>query len=150
MRKKYFYVPLLALVLLDRLTKMLWAERSFTLIPHILAVNGTRNSGMAFGWLAGNSLLLAALTVAVLAGLAAYMHRHPVGRMEALGLGLLVGGALGNLIDRLAYGYVIDMLEPLFMKLFIFNVADAGITLGAVILMICLVFGKEETKDDAA
>ncbi len=150
MKRMYFYLPLLAAFLLDRLTKWLWAQADFVLIPGILGVHGTQNTGMAFGMMAGKPLLLAAFTVAVLVVLLVYVHRHPLSRVEALGMGLLAGGALGNLFDRVAYGYVIDMLEPLFMRLFIFNVADAGITLGAALLMICLLFGKDETKDGAA
>lgn len=150
MRQKSFYLPLIILLIADRITKLLWAESHFTLIPHVLGVHGTRNTGMAFGMLSGKPLLLAALTVPVLIGVFAYLRRHPVRGFEAVGLSLLVGGALGNLIDRLLYGYVIDMLEPLFVNWFVFNVADAGITVGAALLAICLLFGKEETKDGAA
>lgn len=150
MKRIYFYFPLLTVLLLDQLTKQLWAQADFVLIPGVLGVRGTQNTGMAFGMMAGKPLLLAAFTVIVLLLLLIYVHRHPLSRVEALGMGLLFGGALGNLIDRVAYGHVIDMLEPLFMRLFVFNVADAGITLGAALLMICLLFGKDETKDGAA
>ena len=150
MKKKRFYIPLLLLLLADRLTKILWADSHFTLIPQVLGVHGTRNTGMAFGMLSGNPLLLATVSVRVLIGVFVYIKKHPVNKLEALGLSLLTGGALGNLIDRIVYGYVIDMLEPLFMNLFIFNIADAGITIGAALLIIALLFGKEETKDGAA
>ena len=150
MKQKSFYLPLIILLIVDRITKILWAESHFTLIPHVLGVHGTRNTGMAFGMLSGKPLLLAALTVLVLIGVFAYLRRHPVHGLEAVGLSLLVGGALGNLIDRVLYGYVVDMLEPLFVNWFVFTVADAGITVGASLLAICLLFGKEETKDGAA
>lgn len=150
MKQKGFYLPLALLLIVDRMTKIMWANSRFTLIPHVLGVHGTKNTGMAFGWLSGKPLLLAAITVLVLIGVYAYIKKHPVSGMEALGLSLLVGGALGNLIDRVIYGYVIDMFEPLFMNLFVFNVADAGITVGAALLMICLLSGKEETIDGAA
>ena len=150
MKRKSFYVPLLAVFLLDRLAKALWAQADFVLIPGILGVRGMRNTGMAFGMLAGKPLLLAGVTVAVLLAMIVYLHAHPPTVLEALGIGLLMGGALGNLFDRVVYGYVVDMLEPLFMPLFVFNVADAGITVGAAILMICLLFGKETAKDGNA
>lgn len=149
MKQKAFYLSLAITFALDRVIKMMWEHSNFTLIPHILGVHGTQNTGMAFGWLSGNPLLLAAFTLLVLGGLFWYLRRHKVSKWEGLGLGLLIGGALGNLFDRLVYGYVIDMLEPLFMPLFIFNVADAGITVGAGILMLCLLFGKEDAKDGA-
>lgn len=150
MKQKSFYIPLVLMLLADRLTKIMWAESNFTLIPHLLGVHGTKNTGMAFGLFSGKPLLLAAITMLVLIGVFVYIKKHPIKGLEALGLGLLIGGALGNLIDRIVYGYVIDMLEPLFMNLFIFNVADAGITVGAALLVIALIFGKEETKDGAA
>lgn len=150
MKKIGIWMPLLAVAALDRLTKILWAESAFVLIPHVLSVRGTKNTGMAFGMLAGKPLLLAVIALAVLAAICIYLHKHPVQGWAAAGLGLMMGGALGNLFDRIVYGYVIDMLEPTFMRLFVFNVADAGITVGAAILMICLLFGKEETKDGNA
>lgn len=150
MKQKAFYLSLAIVFALDRVIKIMWGSANFTLIPHVLGVRGTQNTGMAFGWLSGNPLLLAAVTVLVLLALFLYLKKQKVTGFEALGLGLLIGGALGNLFDRIVYGYVIDMLEPLFMNLFVFNVADAGITVGASILMICLLFGKEETKDGAA
>ena len=150
MKQKAFYLSLALTFALDRLIKILWGNSEFTLIPHVLGVHGTKNTGMAFGFLSGKPLLLAAFTVLVLIGLFLYLRGRTLPFMEALGLGLLIGGALGNLFDRLAYGYVIDMLEPLFMPLFIFNVADAGITVGAGLLMIRLLFGKEDAKDGAA
>ena len=62
------------------------------------------------------------------------------------GAGLLLGGALGNLLDRVFLGYVIDFIDPVFLHWFIFNLADAGICLGAGLLMIHLIFGKEEKR----
>ena len=97
---------------------------------------------MAFGLLSGKPLLLAVISAIVLIALFMYLKKHPMTRWEGIGLGLLIGGAIGNLIDRLAYGYVIDMLEPLFMRLFIFNVADAGITIGAAMLLFLPLFGQ--------
>ena len=150
MKQKCVFIPLALVLLLDRLTKLTWAESEFVILPHILGVHGTRNTGMAFGLLSGKPLLLAVISAIVLIALFMYLKKLPVTRWEGIGLGLLIGGAIGNLIDRLAYGYVIDMMEPLFMRLFIFNVADAGITIGAAILMICLLFGKEKAKDGTA
>lgn len=150
MKQKAFYLSLVLTFALDRLIKIVWGNSEFTLIPHVLGVRGTKNTGMAFGFLSGKSLLLAVFSVLVLFGLFLYLRRRSLPFIEALGLGLLSGGALGNLFDRLAYGYVIDMLEPLFLPLFIFNVADAGITVGAGLLMIRLLFGKEDAKDGAA
>lgn len=147
MSKKLFYLSAIAVFALDRLTKILLENQHFTLIPGILRVNGTRNAGMAFGLLSGKTLLLCIVAVVLLCGMLWYVHKHSRHPLELLGLGLMAGGAVGNLVDRVLYGYVIDMLEPLFMNLFIFNVADAGITIGAVLLGAAILFGKEDTND---
>lgn len=150
MKQKSLYLPLILILIADRVTKIAWANSNFTLVPGILGVHGTKNTGMAFGMLSGKPYLLAAVSVLVLLAVAVYLKKHPVTAWEGAGLGLLIGGALGNLFDRVVYGHVIDMLEPLFAKLFVFNVADAGITVGAAILMICLLLGKETAKDGNA
>lgn len=150
MKKKLFFLSAAIVFALDRLTKVMWAESDFTLIPRILAVRGTQNTGMAFGLFSGGALILAAVSVVILLLLFRYMKTHPLSRFEQLGLGLIAGGALGNLLDRVVYGHVIDMLEPLFMQLFVFNIADAGITTGAVILGAAILFGKEAANDGTA
>ena len=129
---------------LDRLTKALWHDARVSLIPGILALRGTRNTGMAFGWLSGSGWLLILLSLAVVAGVWVYLRRHSLNRLCQYGAGLLLGGALGNLLDRVFLGYVIDFIDPVFLHWFIFNLADAGICLGAALLMIHLLFGKEE------
>ena len=129
---------------LDRLTKALWRDARVTLIPGVLALRGTRNTGMAFGWLSGSGWLLIPLSLAVVAGVWVYLRRHSLNRLCQYGAGLLLGGALGNLLDRVFLGYVIDFIDPVFLHWFIFNLADAGICLGAALLMIHLLFGKEE------
>ena len=150
MSKKLFLISSGALFALDRLVKCLWADAQRTLIPGVIALHGTRNTGMAFGLFSGRMLPLILLSAALLLGLVWYVKTHAQSRLEQLGLGLMVGGALGNLFDRIAYGHVIDMLELLFFDFFIFNVADVGITLGAVLLGAAIVFGKDTTQDGTA
>ena len=144
MKHTRFFVTAAAMLALDRLTKALWRDARKTLIPGILALRGTRNTGMAFGWLSGSGWLLILLSLAVVAGLLLYLHRHSLNRLCQYGAGLLLGGALGNLLDRVFLGYVIDFIDPVFLHWFVFNLADAGICLGAALLMIHLIFGKEE------
>ena len=63
----------------------------------------------------------------------------------------MCAGGIGNLIDRVLYGYVVDFIEPVFIDFAIFNIADCAVTLGAVSLIICLVVGlfKKEDKSVA-
>ena len=144
MKNLRFYLSAAGVAAIDRLTKLLWGNSRQPLIPGVLALNATRNSGMAFGWLPGGTLVLAVLSLAVCAGLIVWISRRPRGRLCQYGAGLLLGGALGNLIDRVALGYVIDFIDPVFLHWFVFNVADAGVTCGAALLLIYLLFGKEE------
>ena len=131
--------PLMALAFgLDRLTKALVMRSGDArmLIPGLLRCRPVRNSGMAFSLLSGQTWLLAAATSAVLLGLLVYLLRkpdeHPLTRA---GFWLVIGGGLGNLFDRVAYGSVVDFLELTFVRFAIFNVADICVCLGAALAL---------------
>lgn len=94
-----------------------------------------RNDGIAFGAL-GGSWLVAALVVAALVGITAFFAMHATRRLAWLPTGLLLGGALGNIIDRVRAGAVTDFLQLPHWPAF--NVADVAITLGVVSLFFVL------------
>lgn len=103
-----------------------------------------RNEGIAFGLFPGNRAVVATLTIValvIIAGVLLRLARQSPG--VALGGGLLVGGSIGNLVDRLAHGGVTDFIDPPGFPAF--NVADTGITIGAVIVGLSLlrVGGRE-------
>ena len=110
-----------------------------TLIPGVMNLRLTVNSGMAFSLLSGRSGLLCVLTAALTAGMLIWLLGHPKapGLMRS-GLWLALGGGLGNLYDRLTRGEVIDFLEPAFVRFAVFNVADACICIGAVLIAAAL------------
>jgi signal peptidase II len=96
-----------------------------------------RNEGIAFGLFPGNRAVVATLTIVALAIIAVALLR--LARQSpgvALGGGLLVGGSLGNLVDRLVHGGVTDFIDPPAFPAF--NVADIGITFGAIIVALSL------------
>jgi signal peptidase II len=96
-----------------------------------------RNEGIAFGFFPGNRAVVATLTVvalAVIAGVLVRLSRQSLA--VAFGGGLLVGGSIGNLLDRLIHGGVTDFIDPPAFPAF--NMADTGITLGAVIIALGL------------
>jgi signal peptidase II len=93
-----------------------------------LDVTNIRNKGIAFGALKGAGLAVLALTIVALGALLAYFALHPTRHMLWLPVGVIVGGALGNLADRARLGAVIDFIDPKFWPAF--NVADAAIVLG--------------------
>lgn len=150
MKNIRIYLSAALLVGADRITKALFREADRVLIPGILALRGTRNTGIAFGLLAGRSLLLPILAAAVLCtAIVLFLRGKRLRKTVQYGLGLLLGGALGNLADRILLGYVIDFIDPVFLNWFVFNLADAGVTCGAALLMICLLFSKEDPFHDA-
>jgi signal peptidase II len=110
-------------------------------LPAVKLVH-TRNSGVAFGTFAG-STFVSVLVVVALAGLVAYFATHATKPLIWLPTGMLVGGALGNIVDRVRDGAVTDFVKlPAWPA---FNLADASITLGVVVLLLVV-----ERSGDAA
>ena len=140
-----------AALAVDRLTKY-WAMRkateaasyAFTLWPGVIGFRYAQNTGMAFSFLAGHKLALLALAVvmAVISLLTVIINRRLSAGMRA-GLTLMSAGGIGNIIDRLAYGYVVDFIEFLFVDFAIFNMADVFITIGAAVIILMLLTGRD-------
>ncbi len=132
-----------AVVAADQLTK-LWAEQALAdgdvaIIPGLLRLHLIENTGAAFGLLPqGGRLLGLAAVVAV--GVVSWALSTSTRRYDAVALGLIMGGAIGNLVDRLwrgpgiLDGAVIDWIDLSFWPTF--NLADSGITVGAVLLVL--------------
>ena len=95
-----------------------------------------RNTGVAFSFLAGTGALVYLVTGLALAGLVAYLLMRPGRRLLWLPTGMLVGGAIGNLIDRVALGSVIDFIKLPHWPAF--NIADTCITFGVIILVLVI------------
>jgi signal peptidase II len=101
-----------------------------------------RNTGVAFSFLAGTGALVYVVTGVALVGLVSFMLMRPGRGLLWLPTGMLVGGAVGNLIDRVARGSVIDFIKlPLWPA---FNVADISITFGVVILVFVIERGSRD------
>ena len=109
-------------------------------IPGILQITYVRNTGAAFSSFEGQQWLFA-LIFLVLTGLIFWEYfKKPVGftKLERFCIAAIYGGGLGNMIDRVRLGYVVDMLETTFMDFPVFNVADCFITCGCAVLMVSL------------
>ncbi len=127
-------------VVVDRITKHLVVsgiavgdEHKF--LPGVTLVH-VRNSGVAFGFFSGGGVLVLVLTLVALGALLVYFVRRPHRRGLWVPTGLLVGGALGNLVDRLVNGPVTDFIKlPLWPA---FNVSDMAITFGVLALLYVL------------
>ena len=144
----YWWVTL-AVIAADQLTKaivrvMLAPYESVTVIPGLVDLTHVLNTGVAFGLLNELDLPFKNVVTTLLAALAlggiAYYARHVRAeeRLARLGLSLILGGAIGNLADRLTTGRVIDFVDVYWQgwHFWAFNVADASITIGAVLVFV--------------
>lgn len=147
--RKFGWIAL-AVLAVDRLTKVLavgLGEHAVTLIPGVLGLRYAQNTGMAFGLMSGMPRLLGVFSLlAVAAGLWA-IHRHPMKTWPMVAAMLMVGGAAGNMFDRLFQGYVVDMVEVLFVRFAIFNLADAALCLGCGMLAFSLLLRPSDWSD---
>jgi signal peptidase II len=139
---------LVLVVGLDQLTKHTVAsgirpDEERHVLPGLKLVH-VRNHGVAFGFLSGGGALLLAFTVVALAVLGTYLYRRPDRPWLWLPTGLLVGGAIGNLIDRLANGAVTDFIKLPHWPAF--NVADMAITFGVIALVMVIEFGSRSER----
>ena len=134
-------------VLLDQVTKEIMireigpnAERSaIEIIPGVVDFRFVRNTGSAFGMFQGQSAILAVLAIGAISLLALYFLREArENQLVAAAIGLQMGGAIGNVIDRFRHGYVVDFID--FPRFPTFNVADSSITIGVVLLMYAVLF----------
>jgi signal peptidase II len=139
------------LVVIDQATKALVRARfdlheSVTLIPGFLDLTRVHNTGAAFGLLNAaefpfKSVVLVLVAAAALAGVALYAAMLPIEqRLARVGLSFILGGAAGNLIDRISTGYVVDFVDAYWRgwHFWAFNVADAAITVGVGLMILDL------------
>lgn len=142
----------------DQITKLLTVANipeytSRTFLPGIMRLTFVKNDGAAFSMLEGQHWLFALvfLLFAVFIVWEFSKKRLPFTTLERYCIVAVFAGGLGNMIDRLRLGYVIDMLATEFMDFPVFNVADCFITCGCILLMVHLIFfnkafWKEEQK----
>lgn len=143
-------------LILDQIAKWIVLETlgpggtrdAIEIIPGALRFHFVRNTGSAFGLFQGNSDILRVLAiVAVVILVIYYLRSASRDWVMALAMGLQVGGALGNIVDRFRHGYVVDFINvPRFP---IFNTADSAITVGVVLLMYALLF-RDSMPDTSA
>lgn len=152
----YAAIAFIITLLLDQFSKWLAVRElgpggrsdEIDVIPGVLRFIFVRNTGSAFGLFQGSSEILKVVAIVAILALAAFYARAAARDwVLALALGLLLGGAFGNVIDRFRYGYVVDFIDvPRWPT---FNIADSAITVGVVLLMYALLFrdpGVEPTS----
>jgi len=146
-----------AVAVADQLTKTVVLATvplgdSVTVIPGLASLTHVQNPGVAFGLLSRvdlpfQTLLTSGLALLALGGIAYYArHLRPNETLARVGLSLILGGAIGNLIDRLRAGYVVDFIDVYrgAWHFWAFNLADACITIGAVLVFLDLLLVKRD------
>jgi signal peptidase II len=130
-----------AVVIADQLTKawlvsFLRPGQSIQVVGDLVRLVDSQNTGGLFGLLTGEALPFAALSIVVMGLIVGYHARAGRSPYLTLTLGLLLGGAVGNLIDRIRLGYVVDFVDAGLgtLRWYTFNVADASISLAIVLL----------------
>lgn len=138
-------------IVVDQLTKYLAATHlkpigSVTLIKGVFHLTYTENRGAAFGILQNHRWLF--ITFAIIAGIIIlyYLISHAdESLLLKVSLSLILGGAIGNLIDRIRLGYVVDMFHFTLIDYPVFNIADCAVVLGTVLLAYYLLFVSGKT-----
>lgn len=113
-------------------------NQTIQIIPHFFSLTYVKNTGVAFSMLEGNILFILLMSVIVVGVLVYFAKSKGNGRLEKICYSMILGGALGNFLDRIFYGYVIDFFDfTLFgFKMAIFNVADVLIVCGVFLLIV--------------
>lgn len=148
------YMIALAVFVADQLSKLwiigglgLEARGSIELFP-MLSLTWVENRGVSMGMLQADDgfgrWALTAVTALIAAGVAYWMQRE-ANRYDLFALSLVLGGALGNIVDRVRFGYVVDFVHVHWdmWSFYVFNVADAAITIGVAILLLRALFERK-------
>ena len=143
---------------LDQLTKwlavtLLQGNPSVPIIPGARQLTYLENPGAAFGMLQNNRwVFLIISTVGILAVLAYLLIKRPTSKLLCLALSFIVGGGIGNMIDRTLLGYVVDFIDFCLINFAIFNVADSFVCVGAGMLALWVILNtvrEEKAKKSA-
>ncbi len=150
-RQVIYYLLALFIIAVDQLTKWLVVRNmevgeSINVIDGFFYLTSHRNTGAAWGMLEGQMWLFYIVTLVVIAGILYYYHKHAKGnKLFSASLMVLLGGAVGNFIDRIFRQEVVDFLQFTFFN-FIFNIADAALTIGVIMLFLQMILEEVQEK----
>lgn len=147
--KKILPITIVSL-LLDQIIKIFVINNmnlfdSINIIDNFFNITYVRNTGAAWSILSGSTLLLIIISLIALVAIYLYFIRNNnLNRLESISYGLLIGGILGNLVDRIIYGYVIDYLDFKIINYDfpIFNIADICIVISIILIGIIVIVGE--------
>lgn len=140
---------LILIIIADLITKYFTVEIDQELIPGFIKIFYTQNTGAAWSIFSGSQIALVIISIIAIIFIFTYAiyQKTSASKLLYISFGFILGGALGNLFDRLIFGYVRDFIKLEFMNFPIFNIADSALTIGVILLCICLIIaGVKESK----
>lgn len=147
---KKIYLTAIIIFIIDQISKVIISSyielnSSIRIIKNFFYLTYTNNTGASFGILRNNRILLIILSIIALLILLRYISTFKETKYNIIGLGLLMGGIIGNLLDRVLFGYVRDFLNFYIIgyDFPVFNIADISIVLGVFILIISILKGED-------
>lgn len=150
------YIIIGALVLIGDILTKLWASGTLADVGMIPIIRGVfnltyvENSGVAFGMMRDKRIIFVTLSVVILVILGMYFYRAKNKNIWLkLGTVLIFSGSIGNMIERISKGYVVDFLDFCLINFPVFNIADIAVCIGAAALVVHFLFYAEEKKDEA-
>lgn len=150
-------IVMAAVVAADQISKLLVIEYlapvgQVKLIDGVLHLSYVENRGAAFGMLSDHRWVFMVLSLAAIAALVIYLWKvRPRDRLLTLSLAMIAGGGIGNMIDRMAYGFVVDFIDVAFVWDYVFNVADAAVCVGCGLIILWFILSEiKERKNKAA
>lgn len=147
---KKVYILAIILFILDQISKALIStylklNESITIIKDFFYIRYINNTGASFGILSNSKILLIILSIIAIIIILRFMNSFKKTKMNIIGFGLVLGGILGNLADRILNGYVKDFLDFIILNYDfpVFNLADIFIVFGVIILIISILRGED-------
>jgi len=156
-----FSLVAIGAVVLDQISKLICVRNlglgeSVSVIPKVLDFTYIRNEGAAFGSLSNARWVFMIASVVMIIAIICYViYDKSLTWPMVISLAMIAGGGIGNMIDRIAYGYVIDFIDVKFLSfwVWVFNVADSFVCVGAALLLVLFlaykIKNKKEKKNDA-
>lgn len=146
------YIVIIIFLIMDIISKLIVSRvctlnNSVSVINNFFSITYTHNYGGAWSLFSDSTILITVISIIVIIGIIIYLSKKKINnKIESLGYAFLLGGAIGNLIDRIIYGYVIDFLDfNIFGYNFpIFNIADMGIVIGIFLIIVIEIRGNKK------
>lgn len=146
-------------IIVDQITKHIVSSKmalyqSIPIIKNVLHITYIKNEGAAFGMLANHRWVFMVISTIAIIALIVYLFGFcKENRFVKIGLALVIGGGIGNMIDRTSLGYVVDMIDCQFINFYIFNVADSCVCVGAGVIFLGIILAitkekKKQTKEE--